>query len=717
LIVPKPFVFRRLAALFLSTGIFGWAASWTEINLGLPHKAVGAATIISDPRTPATIYAISTAGSLFKSTDGSANWRSISGVTAVSSLVIDPTNSSIVYAATSHGVVKSVDGGGSWLGANRGLSSSWALVAIDPSHPAILYAQTQTGLFTTVDGGQSWNPLDAKFYVSVDSNAPLPNPQVTAIFVDPSRPSTLYATYTNGFSGVFKSTDGGTNWSAIIAGTALTMWDLKLAIDPVTSSTIYVSYVDLDRPLDHAQSHILKSVDAGATWQEIDTGIPLGSVASLLVDPAATSTIYTGYHSITDSSWGIAKSVDGGKSWKRSDTDLPVNYNFVSLALETAASSTLYSSYLDYQTGVGGIFKSTDGGASWQAANAGPGIIEITALAADPVNPDRVYISDGYDGIFQTVDHGESWKGLAALRISTASPNGVSTTVDSAPALTLSLAVDSLHPAVLYAWTYSGTFCRYADNLLFRSTNGGIDWSDTASPPENPCVFGGFLVIDPTDPKTLYVSESDFLDGGYWLRKSSDGGVTWAYVWNRYDFGVDSLVIDPKNNSTLFAGTSSGVFKSTDGGATWISPAQQFGVGALAIDPVHPGIVYAVANQAYPAAGSVLPFWGLLKTSDGGATWSAMNNGLASVIDSGSAINALAISPDDTKVVYAATAGYGVFRSLDGGANWAPLNEGLTNLDVRLLALAPSAANVLYAGTTGGMFAITVAPVTNVAAN
>lgn len=178
-----------------------------------------------------------------------------------------------------------------------------------------------------------------------------------------------------------------------------------------------------------------------------------------------------------------------------------------------------------------------------------------------------------------------------------------------------------------------------------------------ASPPENPCVFGGFLMMDPADPKTLYVSESDDLDGGYWLRKSNDGGATWTYVWNRYDFGVDSLAIDPTNNSTLYAGTATGVFKSTDGGATWTSPGQQFGVAVLAADPVHPGIVYAAANHPDPTVGSLAQFTGLFKSRDGGATWSAMNNGLAGLVDSGAPVTALAISPDDTRIVYAATRG------------------------------------------------------------
>ena len=83
------------------------------------------------------------------------------------------------------------------------------MLALDPSNQKTLYAQTHADLFKTVDGGQSWNPMGAKFYASANTDVPLSNPGVTAVFVDPSRASTLYATYTNGFSGVFKSTDGG----------------------------------------------------------------------------------------------------------------------------------------------------------------------------------------------------------------------------------------------------------------------------------------------------------------------------------------------------------------------------------------------------------------------------------------------------------------------------------------------------------------------------
>jgi photosystem II stability/assembly factor-like uncharacterized protein len=437
-----------------------------------------------------------------------------------------------------------------------------------------------------------------------------------------------------------------------------------------------VSYVDLDGPLNRAQPHIVKSVDGGMSWKPLDTTMVSGMVTSLLIDPVNTSTLYAGYHTLIDSSWGIARSTDGGASWTESDTGLPPGYNFLALAVDSITPSTLYTSYFDDATGIGGIFKSTDGGASWNGANAGPSIIDATALAIEPESPGALYAAAGHDGVFKSVDQGANWARLTALQ-------------NTAGSETVSLAIEFLDPNVLYAWTSEAGYCNYSDKLLFKSLNGGVNWSDSSSPPQNPCTFGGYLTLDPTDPKTLYISEFDYFDGGFWLQKTSDGGITGTSLWNRYDFGVDSLATDPTNNSTLYAGTMAGVFKSTDGGATWISPSQQFGVAALAIDPAYPSIVYAAANQPYPEAGSLSQFAGLFKSTDGGLTWSAMNNGLASLIDSGAPITALTISPDDTSIVYAATAGYGVFRSVDGGANWTPLNDGLTNLDVRLLALAP----------------------------
>jgi hypothetical protein len=92
------------------------AASWTAINAGLPAISVGVNSLVVDPVSPTTIYAL-TIGQfgapsleLFRSMDTGGNWRAVSNAGAVTSLAIDPQNSSILYAGTLHGIIKSIDG-------------------------------------------------------------------------------------------------------------------------------------------------------------------------------------------------------------------------------------------------------------------------------------------------------------------------------------------------------------------------------------------------------------------------------------------------------------------------------------------------------------------------------------------------------------------------------------------------------------------------------
>jgi photosystem II stability/assembly factor-like uncharacterized protein len=127
----------------------------------------------------------------------------------------------------------------------------------------------------------------------------------------------------------------------------------------------------------------------------------------------------------------------------------------------------------------------------------------------------------------------------------------------------------------------------------------------------------------------------------------------------------------------------------------------------LAIDPANSSTLYAGTGNDYSAPQG---FRGIFMSTDGGASWLPINNGLAGLFDIRSSITALVIDPQNSNILYAGTSGGGVFRSIDGGTNWGPFNDGLTNLDVRVLAVAPGSLNTLYAGTAGGVFAITFVP-------
>jgi len=165
--------------------------------------------------------------------------------------------------------------------------------------------------------------------------------------------------------------------------------------------------------------------------------------------------------------------------------------------------------------------------------------------------------------------------------------------------------------------------------------------------------------------------------------KSLDGGSTWALA-NSGLIGttVDSLAIDPQDLQTLYAGAEGGVFKSTDGAASWgaapVLPAAH--VPGLAIYPPNPGIVYAAAGD-----------W-LQKSLDGGQSWVQLPVGVDDYDFAG-----LAVDPQNPGILYT-----GELKSVDGGADWTKLSGFDGYLST--IALDPQNPATVYAGSIGGTF-------------
>src|SRR5439155_6256077 len=130
---------------------------------------------------------------------------------------------------------------------------------IDPQTPATLYARTNGGVFKSTDGGADWSPV----------NTGLPSPNISALAVDPQTPATLYASVSMGSfafpssGAVFKSTDGGASWSAANAGLHAPIIH-ALAIDPQDPATVYAGTQG---------GGVLKSTDRGANWSAANTGL------------------------------------------------------------------------------------------------------------------------------------------------------------------------------------------------------------------------------------------------------------------------------------------------------------------------------------------------------------------------------------------------------------------------------------------------------------
>lgn len=275
-----------------------------------------------------------------------------------------------------------------------------------------------------------------------------------------------------------------------------------------------------------------------------------------------------------------------------------------------------------------------------------------------------------------------------------------------------SFVIDPQHPGTLYAGAFAGG--------VFKSTDAGRHWSEMTTgmaataiiralavdPQNSQNVFAGTsdglytsnnggstwtlrlfrdvqaVAVDPVTPANVYVGSCSDNVGLY---KSVDGGATWVPSNSGLtNICVGSVSVDPGSPSTIFGGTgfqsTNGVFKSVDGGSTW-SPSglEQWSISSVVVDPTSSGTVYALGDG------------GLAKSTDGGQTWSRL--------PAGNSVFAFALAPSSSSVLFVSTAG-GVKRSADGGMRWTSRATGLPTDDLTtVLAVNPNRSNVIYAGT------------------
>jgi photosystem II stability/assembly factor-like uncharacterized protein len=243
------------------------------------------------------------------------------------------------------------------------------------------------------------------------------------------------------------------------------------------------------------------------------------------------------------------------------------------------------------------------------------------------------------------------------------------------------LAIDPQRPTTIFAGT--------RDHGVYKTTDGGRTWNAANTGLNS--VLIRTIVIDPTTPTTIYVGVSTSHRMGGFFR-SRDGGKSWHEVdiGSETLGGIEAVAIDPKTPSVIHAGSSRGVFKSTDNGGTWRLVGDRRGVSGLMMDPKNPATLYAVSR------------FGVFKTEDAGGSWRAVNSGL--VPPDAYDINTLTIDPRTPTILFAATDGRGVFKSTDGGLSWRGVNAGLTDLRINVLAIDPQTPTTLYAGSWHGVF-------------
>ncbi len=326
----------------------------------------------------------------------------------------------------------------------------------------------------------------------------------------------------------------------------------------------------------------------------------------------------------------------------------------------------------------GGLFKAQSSSFIW--SGIGPDPMQssyyanvsgrVTCLAVDPTNSSVVYAGAADGGLWKTTDGGSSWTPLT----------------DNFPRLSSgAVAVDPNNPQVVYYGTGELNFSidSYPGTGIFKSTDGGSSWTQMSLPGYG-IYYTGKIVVAPSNSNVVYAC------GFYDLYKTTDAGNTWSEL-NLAHGAVDDIVVDPQNPDLIYVSygsvwygdsSSYGIHESTDGGATWswlkngLPPANQMGRISLAIAPSNDQVLYAAIHGTNPT-NSAVDTDRVYTSTNGGASWSPLPS-VSSKTDFGGTQgyynNVIAVDPTNPAIVY--VGGIDFWRSSDGGNTWTNLTNG-----------------------------------------
>lgn len=279
-------------------------ATWTRFAGELARTRV--ISLALDPQLSATVFAGTMGDGTYKSPDGGRTWHPYnSGIqkgtisAIVNQIVFNPLGTEMVYAATTVGVFRSVDGGRHWTERMQGMTevSFVVTLAIDPQRPNVLYAGTTGGVYRTLNATESWEKASTGMVAS-DAKMASMALGVNGIVVDPTNSDVVYAGTTDG---LYKSTDQAEHWTKV-GGSIQHAYISAIQLDPTNPSILYMATSD----------RVQKSEDGGKTWQPKIQGLEAASIRSLQMSPLDSRTLYVGTNG-----GGLYRSSDAGETWSR----------------------------------------------------------------------------------------------------------------------------------------------------------------------------------------------------------------------------------------------------------------------------------------------------------------------------------------------------------------------------------------------------------------
>jgi uncharacterized protein (TIGR03437 family) len=654
--------------------------TWRPLTDDQASLASGA--IALDPSNPDVVY-VGTGeenfaqdsyygAGILKSTDAGATWTNLVGPflrDRIGALTVHPSNGQVLLVASSKGIWRSSDGAAIWKLTLPGTGTG---VVFDPTNGDIAYAalgntfgDSSNGVFRSTDGGKTWQSA-----LDTATNA-LPNPNIgrVEIAIAPSTPTTLYAgiqdSITNDLLGIFKTTDGGANWSStgapdLCPSPVEQCWyDLTIRVHPKNPDIVFAG----------GSLSFAKTLNGGATWSQFQLPFPSDNGVLVHVD----------WHN-------LALTPDGTKLYVANDggvystTDItPFNMRFTELN-DTLALTQFYPGLSIHPDDPGITFAGAQDNGT-QQYTGGPGWNEVTCgdggfTAIDPVLPSVVFAACQRIEILRAADGGArfvtSEYGIdSSDRVSFIAP----------------LVMDPANSQTLYFGTYR----------VWQTRDGGGQWSAIS-----PDITGDAkatiraVAVAPSDDNTVYAGSSDVSrvsahSSTTKIRVSHNAIGRAAPSWTDRSSGlpprvVTAIVVDPIDSGTAYAtfsGFASGadrqghVFRTIDSGASWLDISgnlPNLPVNDLVVDPDLPDTLY-IGTDA-----------GVMATTDEGATWSSLGNGLPRVV-----VHSLVLHRP-SRTLRAATHGRSVWDLL------VPLAAG--SLQPTIASLSPDAADAGAAAFT-----------------
>ncbi|HEY1977586.1 MAG TPA: hypothetical protein VGG89_13610 [Candidatus Baltobacteraceae bacterium] len=689
---------------------------WRNIGPFIGGRVVAVAGVATNPDL---FYMGGVQGGVWKSTDYGQDWTNITDgkipgiANPIGALAVAPSNSNVIYAGTGEadirqdfdtgdGVYKTTDAGKTWHYAGLRETHMTTKLVVDPRNANVVYASslghvftpnTERGIFKTTDGGKSWRKI---FFVDENTGA-------VDLTMAPSQPNVLYAamwqvqrkpwTLTSGGPGsaLYKSADGGAHWKKISSNPGFARGLLgKIGVSVAASNPRIVYSI-----VQAADGGVFRSTDGGATWQRVNDEMKLRQRAfyytAIFVDPTNPQVAYA------PNVDGVWKTTNGGKKW----TALNPPHGDCHIVWINPRNPKILLEGDD-----GGATVSVDGGDNWSTDHNQP-TGQFYKVAIDDQFPFHVYGAQQDEGAYETVS--AAWDGIGDQHVHTVAL-GESTWVAPQP--------DSPHTTYGSGY-YSSMVQLNRDTGQFKNVSPWPRYMAGSHASEEKYRFAWThpIFFSQGNPKELLV-------GSQVVWSSTDLGQTWSAIspdLTRNDPSTEgpsggpifldetgaetfpdiaSLAASPLDGNILWAGSQDGlVHVTTDHGAHWTSitpPQMPQWTEITTIEPSHTDKGTAYLSASRYQWDDYHPY--LYKTTDYGAHWTTMTNGLPP----DQYVMVVRQDPREPRLLFAGTRST-VYVSLDGGAQWQPLTLDLPGVQVRDLAISVRQGD-LVAGTHGRSF-------------